>query len=82
MKISFEMKVEYILYLLWLTEVKIKIRTIMLWLRYEQIKVETLIKLEKYIQAAKFQYELVINQHSLDVHFHIVITIIDDVLSG
>jgi len=45
MKILMGMRVEYILWLLQLIEVKIKIRTTTLWLRYEQIKNEMLIKL-------------------------------------
>ena len=54
MEISMVMRVESILYLLQLIELKIQIQVTILWLQYEQIKDEMLTKLDDY-QALGFR---------------------------
>ena len=79
MKILMEMRVEYILWLLQLIELRIKIQITILWLQYEQIKGETLTKLKSKV-VLDFQNEFIMDRCFLDVYFHIVITIIIDEL--
>lgn len=71
-----EMRMETILYLQVLIEIKIKIQTTMLWLQYEQIKMEMLTKLA-ITQVAKSLYDFLINRYGHDAVSHTLIMIIE-----
>ena len=77
MNVLIQMRMDLILYLLELMELKIRIRITILWLQCEQGKMETLMLR---MLDLNFQYDFTINPYLLDVLSHIVIMIIDDVL--